>query len=63
MSGLLIWRHSANISKLIAGTEGRIGQKSAPAAPADAAGHHGHGHGHHGGAPAGSHGKAHGGKH
>jgi glycerol-3-phosphate acyltransferase PlsY len=28
MSALLIWRHSANIGKLIAGTEGRIGQKS-----------------------------------
>jgi glycerol-3-phosphate acyltransferase PlsY len=27
---LLIWRHSGNISKLMAGTEGRIGQKAAP---------------------------------
>jgi glycerol-3-phosphate acyltransferase PlsY len=32
MTLLLIWRHSANIAKLIAGTESRIGQKSAPAA-------------------------------
>ena len=28
---LLIWRHGANISKLMAGTESRIGQKAAPA--------------------------------
>jgi acyl phosphate:glycerol-3-phosphate acyltransferase len=27
MGLLLIWRHSANISKLIAGTEGRLGQR------------------------------------
>jgi glycerol-3-phosphate acyltransferase PlsY len=67
MSSLLVWRHSANIGKLIAGTEGKLGQKSAPiahAAPADAARQHGHGHGHqpHGGSHAGPHGKAHGGK-
>ncbi len=36
MSALLIWRHSANISKLMAGTESKLGQKSAPA-PAAAA--------------------------
>jgi glycerol-3-phosphate acyltransferase PlsY len=35
MSLLLIWRHSGNIRKLIAGTESKIGQKAAPAA-----GHH-----------------------
>jgi glycerol-3-phosphate acyltransferase PlsY len=35
MSLLLIWRHSANIRKLIEGKESRIGQKAAPpAAPA-----------------------------
>jgi glycerol-3-phosphate acyltransferase PlsY len=27
MSALLVWRHRANIAKLIAGTESRIGQK------------------------------------
>ncbi|WP_374590103.1 glycerol-3-phosphate 1-O-acyltransferase PlsY [Aquabacterium sp.] len=32
MSGLLIWRHAANISKLLAGTESKIGQKAKPAA-------------------------------
>lgn len=48
MSLLLIWRHSANIRKLFAGTESRIGQKAAlPHAPAAAHGHgHGHAHGH-----------------
>lgn len=45
MSLLLIWRHSANIRKLFAGTESKLGQKSAPAAP-PAHGHGGHGHGH-----------------
>lgn len=36
MSLLLIWRHSSNINKLLAGTESRIGQKpSSQAAPAD----------------------------
>lgn len=55
MSLLLIWRHSANIGKLMAGTESRIGQKSrAPAAaPAEAA-HAPHRHGQHG-----KHGKQH----
>ncbi|MEY8878039.1 MAG: glycerol-3-phosphate 1-O-acyltransferase PlsY [Leptothrix sp. (in: b-proteobacteria)] len=38
MSALLVWRHRGNIAKLMAGTEGRIGQKSAAAAPAKAAG-------------------------
>jgi glycerol-3-phosphate acyltransferase PlsY len=31
MSALLIWRHAANISKLLAGTESKIGQKAKPA--------------------------------
>ena len=34
MSLILVWRHSANIGKLMAGTESKIGQKSAPPAPA-----------------------------
>ena len=29
MSGLLFWRHRANIQRLLAGTEGRIGAKKA----------------------------------
>jgi glycerol-3-phosphate acyltransferase PlsY len=33
MSLLLVWRHSANIQKLLAGTESKIGQKAHPAAP------------------------------
>jgi glycerol-3-phosphate acyltransferase PlsY len=33
MSLLLIWRHEANIRKLLAGTESRLGQKAAPAGP------------------------------
>jgi acyl phosphate:glycerol-3-phosphate acyltransferase len=33
MSLLLIWRHSANIGKLLAGKESRIGAKAHPAAP------------------------------
>ncbi|MDP4299212.1 glycerol-3-phosphate 1-O-acyltransferase PlsY [Leptothrix discophora] len=44
MSGLLVWRHRANIAKLMAGTESKLGQKSAPAAAssprAPAGGHH-----------------------
>jgi glycerol-3-phosphate acyltransferase PlsY len=31
MSLLLVWRHAANIAKLFAGTESKIGQKAAPA--------------------------------
>ena len=58
MSLLLVWRHEGNIRKLLAGTESRIGQKAAGAAPAAphtahqaAAAHkhpqsHAHGHGH-----------------
>jgi glycerol-3-phosphate acyltransferase PlsY len=34
MSLLLIWRHAANIRKLLAGTESRLGQKVAGAGPA-----------------------------
>jgi glycerol-3-phosphate acyltransferase PlsY len=37
MSLLLIWRHEGNIRKLMAGTESRIGQKSAAAAASTAA--------------------------
>lgn len=54
MGLLLIWRHSANIQKLLKGTESKLGQKAAPAAPPAAAkhdthhGHHGHGHHRHG---------------
>jgi acyl phosphate:glycerol-3-phosphate acyltransferase len=32
MGLILIWRHSANIAKLLAGTESRLGKKAAPAA-------------------------------
>jgi glycerol-3-phosphate acyltransferase PlsY len=32
MSALLVWRHRANIAKLIAGKESRIGEKKAAAA-------------------------------
>jgi len=34
MSALLLWRHSKNISNLLAGKESRIGSKAAAAAPA-----------------------------
>jgi glycerol-3-phosphate acyltransferase PlsY len=34
MAGLLLWRHSSNISKLLAGTESKIGQGKQPAAEA-----------------------------
>ena len=34
MGLLLIWRHSANIEKLLQGPESKIGQKAGPAAPA-----------------------------
>jgi glycerol-3-phosphate acyltransferase PlsY len=39
MGLLLIWRHSANIQKLLKGTESKLGQKAAPPA---AATHHRH---------------------
>ena len=38
MSLLLIWRHSGNIRKLLAGTESRLGHKAAPVTAA----HHAH---------------------
>ena len=44
MGLLLIWRHSANIQKLLKGTESRLGQKSG--APAAAHPHSGKAHGH-----------------
>ncbi|NWG73255.1 MAG: glycerol-3-phosphate 1-O-acyltransferase PlsY [Rubrivivax sp.] len=55
MSLLLVWRHEANIRKLLAGTESRLGQKAAvPTAPPPRSsgrggphGGHGHGHKHH----------------
>jgi glycerol-3-phosphate acyltransferase PlsY len=34
MSLILIWRHEANIRKLLAGTESRLGQKATVAAHA-----------------------------
>jgi acyl phosphate:glycerol-3-phosphate acyltransferase len=34
MGALLVWRHSANIQKLLKGTESKLGQKAAGAAPA-----------------------------
>ena len=52
MSLLLVWRHQANISKLLAGTESKLGQKaaSAPQGPAPfhdkPHGAHVHGHAH-----------------
>jgi glycerol-3-phosphate acyltransferase PlsY len=54
MSLLLVWRHQANISKLLAGTESKLGQKAAPtplgAAPfqpkAAWCARHGHAHKH-----------------
>jgi glycerol-3-phosphate acyltransferase PlsY len=51
MSLLLVWRHQANIRKLLAGTESRLGQKAhgavAQAEPQTHHGHHTHQHGHH----------------
>jgi glycerol-3-phosphate acyltransferase PlsY len=40
MSMLLVWRHRANIGKLLAGTESRIGARSGDAAAAGAKGAH-----------------------
>ena len=37
ISGLLIWRHSANIKRLFAGTESRVGSKAAPVSGAASA--------------------------
>jgi glycerol-3-phosphate acyltransferase PlsY len=48
MSLLLIWRHSGNIRKLLAGTESKLGHKAAAVPPAPPHVHHGHhGHGKH----------------
>ena len=48
MSLLLVWRHEANIRKLLAGTESKLGQKSAAAAaPTQQAAAHLKRHGHH----------------
>jgi glycerol-3-phosphate acyltransferase PlsY len=58
MGLLLVWRHSANIQKLLKGTESKIGQKAEPAAaPVPAPHHPGGKHGHHG-----QHGHSHGAK-
>jgi acyl phosphate:glycerol-3-phosphate acyltransferase len=47
ISLLLLWRHSANIQKLLQGTESKLGQKSAAAAAVHAPPHpHAHGHSH-----------------
>jgi acyl phosphate:glycerol-3-phosphate acyltransferase len=47
MGLLLVWRHSANIQKLLNGTESKLGQKAAAAAPTlHASKHHGHQHDH-----------------
>jgi glycerol-3-phosphate acyltransferase PlsY len=46
MSLLLIWRHAANIRKLVAGTESKLGQKAAPP-PVAPAKPHGSSHSHH----------------
>jgi acyl phosphate:glycerol-3-phosphate acyltransferase len=46
---LLVWRHSANIQKLLKGTESKLGQKAAGAAALHAPPHpaaHGHAHKH-----------------
>jgi acyl phosphate:glycerol-3-phosphate acyltransferase len=52
MGLLLVWRHEANLRKLLRGTESRLGQK-AVAAPADSSKKHPHGLGPH--APGHSH--------
>ena len=52
MGLLLVWRHEANLRKLLRGTESRLGQK-AMAAPADSSKKHPHGLGPH--APGHSH--------
>ncbi|MEH0167647.1 glycerol-3-phosphate 1-O-acyltransferase PlsY [Paucibacter sp. JuS9] len=45
LSLLLIWRHEANIKKLLNGTESKLGQKATAAAPAGASKKHPHGQG------------------
>jgi acyl phosphate:glycerol-3-phosphate acyltransferase len=49
MSLLLVWRHEANIRKLLAGTESKLGHKAGGAAAATPHAHApatGHGHSH-----------------
>jgi acyl phosphate:glycerol-3-phosphate acyltransferase len=46
MSLLLVWRHRANIARLFAGTESRLGTPRAPSHGAVPVHGHGHGHGH-----------------
>jgi len=46
MSLLLLWRHQANMRKLFAGTESRLGAKAAPAPPPAHPHAHGRRHGH-----------------
>ncbi len=47
MGALLVWRHRANIQKLLNGTESKLGQKSTGAAHAiKTAAHHSHKHSH-----------------
>ena len=47
MGALLVWRHRANIQKLLNGTESKLGQKAASAAPAHktSSSKHAHKHG------------------
>jgi len=40
MSLLLVWRHSGNIRKLLAGTESKLGSKAAASPPGQAGPHH-----------------------
>lgn len=53
MGALLVWRHAANIQKLLNGTESKLGQKARGAAPAvHGSSHHSHKHSHkHGAKP------------
>ena len=53
MGALLVWRHAANIQKLLNGTESKLGQKARGAAPAvHGSPHHSHKHSHkHGAKP------------
>ncbi len=46
MGLLLVWRHAANIQKLLNGTESKLGQKAQGAAAASAAQAHPHAHSH-----------------
>jgi len=46
MGALLVWRHAANIQKLLNGTESKLGQKARGAAPAVHGSPHHHPHSH-----------------